>query len=186
MYNYLERLSEFENNTNNVILTHTSCMSWETYISNIKNFASKLLSLDVKKDECVSIMGFNHPSWFISAIGSNVANIPFSGVYPTNGAEEVKHNLDTSNTSVLVIENNKLLHQIDLQNELKAIVVYNDEINNDLVSTEDNNTYYVKDELKIPIFTFNEFVDNKEDKIFLKDFDLERTKEDISCYIFTS
>jgi len=162
-------------------------MSWETYVSNITFFATRLQSLDVKKDECVSIMGFNHPSWFVSAIGANVANVPFSGIYPTNGSEEVKHNLDTSNTSVLVIENNKLLHQIDLQNELKAIVIYNDEINNDLITTEDDKNYYVKGELKIPIFIFEEFIDNKkEDKIQLKDFDLERTKEDISCYIFTS
>ena len=46
---------------------------------------------------------------------------PFTGIYPTNGPEEVDHNLTLTDTSVLVIENMKLLEQIDLKKALKPI-----------------------------------------------------------------
>ena len=182
MFNYLEKITEFENNTNNVLLTENKIYDWKTYIQNIKRFGSKLCSLGVSNDECVSIMGFNHPSWFMSAVGANIVNVPFSGIYPTNGSEEVHHNLETSNTSVLVIENNKLLHQIKLKRNLKAIVVYNDDITQFLLNNEDGINYYINDDLRIPIYTFNSFINVEEDK----NFDLIREKKDVSCYIFTS
>ena len=182
MYNYLDKLKNFENNEENVLFSETKCINWKTYIANIKKFASRLQNINVTKDECVSIMGFNHISWFVSAIGANYANVPFSGIYPTNGSEEVKHNIETSNTSVLVIENNKLLNQIDLQNNLKAIVIYNDTLTPYLSNNENGINYYIKDELKIPIYSFGEFINVN----INSNFDLTRNNTDISCYIFTS
>lgn len=182
MYNYLDKLKNFESNEENVLFSETKCINWKTYIENIKKFASRLQNINVTKDECVSIMGFNHISWFVSAIGANYVNVPFSGIYPTNGSEEVKHNIETSNTSVLVIENNKLLNQIDLQNNLKAIVIYNDTLTPYLSNNENGTNYYIKGELKIPIYSFEKFINVN----INSNFNLSRNNNDISCYIFTS
>ena len=75
----------------------------------------------------LTIMGFNHPYWSISAMGASLFGSAFTGIYPTNGPEEVEHNLNLTDTSVLVIENMKLLSQIELKRKLKLIIVYNED-----------------------------------------------------------
>ena len=90
-------------------------ISWFDYFTHCSSFANGLASNEIARRETVAIMGFNHPYWSISAIGASMFGSPFTGIYPTNGPEEVDHNLSLTDTSVLVIENMKLLSQIELK-----------------------------------------------------------------------
>lgn len=144
--------------------------SWVDYYSKCSSFANTLNNLNVCSDECVAIMGFNDPAWFISAIGSSLFGVPFTGIYPTNGPEEVEHNLNITNSSVLVIENRKLLEGIQLKRKLKLIIVYGERI--DIAMYQD-----------IPIFNFNDIL-----TVYKKaNFGFRNVKpQEVLCYIFTS
>ena len=98
-------------------------IDWTKYFTDTASFANGLHQYDIKSDETIAIMGFNNYYWHVSAIGSAVYGSPFTGIYPTNGPEEVEHNLSLTNASVLVIENIKLLEKINLNRKLKLILI---------------------------------------------------------------
>ena len=102
-------------------------ITWSEYFTYCCSFANGLSSNKVTKTETVAIMGFNHPYWSVSYQASMFGS-PFTGIYPTNGPDEVDHNLSLTESSVFVIENMKLLSQIELKRRLKLIIVYNEEI----------------------------------------------------------
>ncbi len=144
-------------------------ISWSKYYTQCCSFANGLSSNEITKSETVAIMGFNHPYWSISAIGAAMFGSPFTGIYPTNGPEEVDHNLTLTDTSVLVIENMKLLEQIDLKKALKLIIVYNEETRID--------RYH-----DIPLITMDRFLE----RYYKTDFNIVSHLDHTLCYIFTS
>jgi len=145
-------------------------ISWTDYYIKCSSFANTLNHYEIKQNECVAIMGFNDPSWFMSAIGSSLYGVPFTGIYPTNGPEEVDHNLNITNSSVLVIENMKLLEGIKLKRNLKLILVYGEQVK--------ENHYQ-----NIPLFNFDEILTtHKKANFGFKKPEPQNTL----CYIFTS
>ena len=153
-----------------LITSDNKTIAWSKYYADTSSFANGLKSYDVNANETIAIMGFNHYYWHVSAIGSAVYGSPFTGIYPTNGPEEVEHNLSLTNTSVLVIENMKLLEKINLRRKLRLIIVYDDETNIDLYQD-------------IPIVTMPKFLNIHKKFNYLKD---KISGEKILCYIFTS
>jgi len=145
-------------------------ISWHDYYSSCSSFANGLLSNDIKETETIAIMGFNHPYWSISAIGASMFGSPFTGIYPTNGPEEVHHNLSLTDSSVLVIENMKLLEQIQLKKKLKLIILYNEDTKIDTYND-------------IPITTMSEFLQKYKKSDYINS---QQYPNQTLCYIFTS
>ena len=145
-------------------------ITWSEYFTYCCSFANGLSSNKVTKTETVAIMGFNHPYWSVSAIGASMFGSPFTGIYPTNGPDEVDHNLSLTESSVLVIENMKLLSQIELKRRLKLIIVYNEEVTLDKYQD-------------IPILTMSSFLTSYKTTTPVSN---SPDPQAPLCYIFTS
>lgn len=145
-------------------------ISWREYFNYCCSFANGLESNEITTGETIAIMGFNHPYWSISAMGASLFGSAFTGIYPTNGPEEVEHNLNLTDTSVLVIENMKLLSQIELKRKLKLIIVYN----------EDTSLEKYQD---IPLITMTSFLERYKKSTSVSPPQDHQTP---LCYIFTS
>ena len=169
---FLEKFKNIivNNSSSYALIKNNEKISWTDYYIKCSSFANALNNFNVNSNECVAIMGFNDPAWFISAVGSALFGVPFTGIYPTNGPEEVDHNLNITNSSVLVIENRKLLDGIKLNMSLKLILIYGEDVQE---STYQN----------IPIFNFKKFLNVYRKK----NFGFKKCeKNDTLCYIFTS
>ena len=68
--------------------------------------------LGLGSDECVTILGFNSPQWFISLLGSILAGGVACGVYTTNSAETCQFILNDSKSKIIVVENKQQLDKI--------------------------------------------------------------------------
>lgn len=169
-----------------LVLSNGLSISWKEYYSKVAKFSYGLTSMNLKSDSSIAIMGFNSPEWFISAVGSLLSSLSYTGIYPTSGPDEVDHIINISNSSILVLENRKLLKQIDLKNEnIKLIIIYNDFIEENIYSYEN---------LNIPIIHFksfgsqlNEFDDYINEIVWNTNFlSLDELKQKLACCIMTS
>jgi len=153
-----------------LVTSDNKTIAWSKYYEDTSSFANGLELYNVEQEETIAIMGFNNYYWHVSAIGSAIYGSPFTGIYPTNGPEEVDHNLSLTNASVLVIENMKLLEKINLKRKLKLIIVYDDETNIDLYQD-------------IPVVNMTKFLNVHKQFNYPKN---EVSGEKTLCYIFTS
>ena len=143
-------------------------LTWFEYYINCQRFAKSLEKYNVKGS--VAIMGFNSFEWFVSAVGAILNGNIYTGIYPTNGPDEVDHVLNLSEADVLVIENMALLENIQLKKSLKLILVYGE--------TPENKFYN-----DIPLKHFHDFCG---ESAVLQKVELKTKPSDIVTYIFTS
>ena len=143
-------------------------LTWFEYYLTCTRFANSLKKYEITGS--VAIMGFNTPEWFMAAVGAIMNGNIYTGIYPTNGPEEVHHVLETSEADVLVIENVQLLQKIQLKKSIKHILVYNE--------TPEIKLYH-----DIPIKSFHDFCG--ESNTFRK-ISLNTQQSDVITYIMTS
>ena len=56
------------------------------YYEKSKDFAKALLFLDIKKFQCINILGFNSPEWFVANNGSILGGCVPAGIYSTSSS----------------------------------------------------------------------------------------------------
>lgn len=113
--------------------------TFQQYWDECVTFAKALLYLKVDPFKIINILGFNAPEWFIASNGAILAGCIGAGIYITNTADACHYISEHSKAEVVVVEGNNQLKkyltftQTSLPH-LKAIVVYGEDIDADLVS----------------------------------------------------
>ncbi len=114
-------------------------ISYQEVYDQTESFAFGLLSLGVKREDKVAIIGENRPEWVYSdmaIIGVGAVNVP---LYPISTADTIQYILNDSESVGIVVSNkfhmNKVLKVRDKCPKLKFIVVMN---NKDDISGNEN------------------------------------------------
>ncbi|XP_061389846.1 long-chain-fatty-acid--CoA ligase heimdall [Musca vetustissima] len=93
-------------------LEQWATVSYEEYERNVERAALALLYLGVEPRTSVGILSFNCPEWFYVNLAAVRINAVSAGIYTTNSAEAVFHILETSDASVVVVDDTKQLQKI--------------------------------------------------------------------------
>ena len=71
-------------------------ISWNEFYRLVKHVGSALISMGLKKGECVSIIGDNCPEWVIIDLGVQCVGGVAVGVYSTNAWPQVEYVVQNS------------------------------------------------------------------------------------------
>ncbi|MFH0843921.1 MAG: long-chain fatty acid--CoA ligase [Pseudomonadota bacterium] len=156
-------------------------ISWNEYNRLAKYVGSALISMDLKKGDCVSIIGDNCPQWSIIDLGIQCVGGVSVGVYATNAWPQVEYLIQDSKSKFFFIENeeqlDKWLHFRDNIPSLKKVIVWDLEglrhFEDPMVMTLDQ------------LFEIGRQVTEKESALFGRHME-EVTPEDLSVLIYTS
>ena len=107
--------------------------SFDEYWKMCNKAAKSFIKLGLDTSECVSILGFNSPQWFISQLGAIISGSVGCGIYTTNSVEQIEYIIKDSGSKIVVVENTQLLEKVikckDSCN-LKKIIQYSGTIEN--------------------------------------------------------
>ena len=156
-------------------------ISWNEYYNSVKYVGSALISLGLKKGDCVSIIGDNCPEWVIIDVGIQCSGGVAVGVYSTNAWPQVEYVIQNSESKFFFVENeeqlDKWLHFRDKVPFLKKVIVW------DLEGLR-----HFKDPM---VMTYDEIVDEgrqiaEKDSNSFESRMAEVTPNDLSVLIYTS
>jgi long-chain-fatty-acid--CoA ligase ACSBG len=113
--------------------------TWHQYRKDAMNFAKALINIGVRAYECVNILSFNSPEWFITFIGGMYASVVPVGIYLTNNKETCMYIAKHSECGCLVIDSLEQFKKYDLA-ELKYLkaVVFTCEISKEEIDSLTN------------------------------------------------
>ena len=159
-------------------------ITWKEYYRLSNVIAKGFIELGLKNFEGVSILGFNHPCWHMSNMGAILAGGVSVGIYTTNSAEMCQFIISDSNSRIIIVENNEQLYKILSivdKTKLEAIIVYNDTINEEILS---------KSNFKDNVYSWGDFM-NIAQKSQISDSIMENIKQKLlpnkcSTLIYTS
>lgn len=80
-------------------------ITWGEYGEKVRQVAMGLISLGLKKGECVSLIGENRPEWVFSDFGIMSAGGVTAGVYTTNAPEQCGYIANNSESRFYIAEN---------------------------------------------------------------------------------
>jgi long-chain acyl-CoA synthetase len=156
-------------------------ISWKEYYRLARYVGAALISMGLKRGDCVSIIGDNCPEWVIIDMGIQCIGGVAVGVYSTNAWPQVEYVVQNSNSNFFFVENeeqlDKWLHFRDKAPLLKKVIVW------DLEGLR-----HFEDPM---VMTYDDILDLGRE-IVEKDPDLfenrmkEVTPEDLSVLIYTS
>ena len=156
-------------------------ISWKEYYEKARYVGSALLSMGLKKGDCVSIIGDNCPEWVTIDMGIQCVGGVAVGVYSTNAWPQVEYVIQNSESGFFFVENeeqlDKWLNFRDNVPKLKKVVVWDLEglrhFEDPMVMTYDG------------ILEMGRKVVEKEPDLFERRMD-DVTPDDISVLIYTS
>lgn len=103
-------------------------ISWNEYYRLAKYVGSALISMDLEKGDCVSIIGENSPEWVSIDLGIQGAGSVAVGVYATNAWPQVEYVVKDSESKFFFVENeeqlDKWLHFRDNVPSLQKVIVW--------------------------------------------------------------
>jgi long-chain acyl-CoA synthetase len=103
-------------------------ISWKEYYRLAKYVGSALISMGLKRGDCVSIIGDNCPEWVIIDMGIQCIGGVAVGVYSTNAWPQVEYVVQNSDSKFFFVENeeqlDKWLHFRDKAPLLKKVIVW--------------------------------------------------------------
>ena len=94
--------------------------SWKAYYDKSMACAASLISSSVgfQQHDCVNIIGFNSPEWFVAQMGAILAGGKAAGVYTTNEPAACKYQAVHSDAKVIFVEDQKqLIKYLDFKDE---------------------------------------------------------------------
>ena len=91
--------------------------TWKDYYEHVKLFSLGLMSLGLKPEDKVTIIGDNRPEWFIAELAAQAAGAVAVGVYPDSLTTEAKYIVDHSDSKFVVVHDQE---QVDKLLLLKA------------------------------------------------------------------
>jgi long-chain acyl-CoA synthetase len=80
-------------------------VTWGQYGEKVRQVAMGLISLGLKKGDCVSVISENRPEWVYSDFGVMSAGGVTAGIYTTNAAEECGYVVQNSDSRFYIAEN---------------------------------------------------------------------------------
>ena len=103
-------------------------ISWNEFYRDVRYIGSALISMGLKKGECVSIIGDNCPEWAIIDLGIQCVGGVAVGVYSTNAWPQVEYVVQNSESGCFFVENeeqlDKWLQFRDKAPFLKKVIVW--------------------------------------------------------------
>ena len=103
-------------------------ISWREYAENVKHLALGLLSLGLKKGECVTLIGENRPEWLYADLAIMSAGGITSAIYTTNSPEQCEYIIQHSEARFHIAEDEEQLDKVlktrdNLPNLEKIIII---------------------------------------------------------------
>lgn len=89
--------------------------------------------MGLQPSECVCILGFNSPQWFLAHLGAIFAGGVGCGIYTTNSVEQIEYILKDCRARIVVVENAALLKKVlecAKNVEVSKIIQYSGEVEN--------------------------------------------------------
>jgi len=91
--------------------------TWKDYYDHVKNFGLGLVSLGLKREDKVAIIGDNEPEWYFADIGAQSVGGIVVGVYTDSSAPEVKYLVEHSDSKFVVAKDQE---QVDKMLAIKG------------------------------------------------------------------
>ena len=116
-------------------------MSWGWFEQETFEFATALLSLDLKRGGSVCILMGNVPEWPIADIGTILAGGVGVGLYPTISAEQIAYIVDHSDAEFVLVDSREQLQKVlevrEQLPKLRHVVALDAETANGVTSYQD-------------------------------------------------
>src|SRR5215217_9445821 len=87
-------------------------ISWQRFEQEAFDFATALLSLELKRGGSVCILMGNVPAWPISDIGTIMAGGVGVGLYPTSSAEQIAYIINHSDAEFVLVDSREQLQKL--------------------------------------------------------------------------
>src|SRR5215216_6053880 len=87
-------------------------IAWQRFEQETYDFATALLSLDLKPGGTVCILMGNVPEWPISDIGTIIAGGVGVGLYPTSSAEQIAYIINHSDAEFVLVDSREQLQKV--------------------------------------------------------------------------
>ncbi|GAP63822.1 long-chain acyl-CoA synthetase [Ardenticatena maritima] len=102
--------------------------TWRELLDRVRNFSLGLISLGLRPDDKIAIIGDNRPEWIIAELAAQSAGAISMGVYQTSIASEVQYLVDFSDATFVVAEDqeqvDKVLEVWDQLPKVKYVIYY--------------------------------------------------------------
>src|SRR5678809_1217778 len=87
-------------------------ISWQRFEQETYDFATALLSFDLKPGGTVCILMGNVPEWPISDIGTIIAGGVGVGLYPTSSPEQIAYIINHSDAEFVLVDSREQLQKV--------------------------------------------------------------------------
>ncbi len=104
-------------------------ISWKQYADHVKYFSLGLISLGLKSEETIAIIGDNRPEWAISELAAQSVGAKSIGIYQDSVVAEMIYIFNHADVSFIVVEDQEQVDKIlEMWAELKNVrkVIYYD------------------------------------------------------------
>src|ERR1041385_4615006 len=116
-------------------------ISWRRFEEETYDFATALLSFDLKRGGKVCILMGNVPQWPISDIGTIIAGGVGVGLYPTSSAEQIAYIINHSDAEFILVDTAEQLQKVlsirDQLPKVRHIIALNADGSTDVISYRD-------------------------------------------------
>ncbi|HEU4833771.1 MAG TPA: long-chain fatty acid--CoA ligase [Pyrinomonadaceae bacterium] len=116
-------------------------ISWRRFEQETYDFATALLSFDLKRGGSICILMGNVPEWPISDIGTIMAGGVGVGLYPTSSAEQIAYIINHSDAEFVLVDTREQLQKLlsirDQLTTVRQIIALDTDGSNDVLSYRD-------------------------------------------------
>ncbi len=103
--------------------------TWQEYYDHVKYFCLGMVSLGLKRDDKVSIIGDNRPEWIYTELSSQCVGAVPIGIYQDSVLKEISYIINLSRSKFVVAEDQEQCDKIlDMIDELPSVqyIIYHD------------------------------------------------------------
>ena len=116
-------------------------ISWQRFGEETLDFATALLSLELKRGGSVCILMGNVPEWPIADIGTIAAGGVGVGLYPTSSAEQIAYIINHSDAEFVLVDSREQLEKVlsvrDQLSKVRQIIALEAATSNGVISYRD-------------------------------------------------
>jgi long-chain acyl-CoA synthetase len=87
-------------------------LTWQEYLENVKYFCLGLVSLGLRPDETIAIIGDNRPEWVIAELAAQSAGAKSIGLYQDSVVKEIVYIIKHADVSFIVVEDQEQVDKI--------------------------------------------------------------------------
>jgi len=103
--------------------------TWQEYYDHVKYFCLGMVSLGLKRDDKISIIGDNRPEWIYAELSAQSIGAVPVGIYQDSILKEVSYIINLSRSKIIVAEDQEQCDKIlDMLEELPSVeyIIYHD------------------------------------------------------------